>query len=98
MKKKLAPPGFWGDFVAMMRRKRRIDQATLAKALGIKRPYLSAIENGHSQPSLALVVALAEYFKLPIALFFGDARLAQPLWEDLGKEIFQARWDAVDFL
>ena len=64
----------WSELLARnvrhFRRMKNISQATLAQECGIFRTYLSRIESGKCNPSLSVMVALADALDMPpYALF-----------------------------
>jgi len=58
------------NILESLRHKRNINQYDLAKALGVSRQTISAIENGKYNPSLELAFAIADYFELKIEDIF----------------------------
>lgn len=52
-----------------LRRKRGLTQVELAEMLGIDRSYLSEIETGKKDPSLRVLKAIADGFKLSLSQF-----------------------------
>jgi putative transcriptional regulator len=49
---------------------RQLSQAELAKALGVSRQTINAIETGRYLPSLPLAIALARYFDTSVEEMF----------------------------
>jgi putative transcriptional regulator len=49
---------------------RQLSQAELAKALGVSRQTINAIETGRYLPSLPLAIALARYFETRVEEMF----------------------------
>jgi putative transcriptional regulator len=49
---------------------RQLSQAELAKALGVSRQTINAIETGRYLPSLPLAIALARYFETSVEEMF----------------------------
>ena len=49
-----------------IRKKKRLNQQKVAMDLNISREALSYYENGKREPSLALLVAMSEYFNVTI--------------------------------
>ena len=56
----------FGSKVQMLRKNHGISQERLAEILNINRNYLSRIETGKSDPSLAVLRNIASYFKVDI--------------------------------
>ncbi len=59
-----------GAFLRACRKKEKWKQQTLADAIGIARPSLSAIENGHAWPLLDTLEALARELELTQDMMF----------------------------
>ena len=53
-----------------LRGARQLSQAELAKALGVSRQTINAIETGRYLPSLPLAIALARYFETIVEEMF----------------------------
>ena len=64
-----------GELVRRVRRERGLDQATLARRVGVSRQWISEIENGKSSAELGLV--LRTFAALDVQIF-GAAREASP--------------------
>jgi putative transcriptional regulator len=59
--------------VRELRAVRALRQEDLAKAVGVSRQTINAIETGRYLPSLPLAIALARFFGKPVEeLFHGD--------------------------
>ena len=57
-----------------LRQDRGLSQGQLAKALGVSRQTINAIETGRYTPSLPLAIALARFFSRPVEeVFDADA-------------------------
>ena len=56
----------FGSKIQMLRKNHNLSQEKLATILNINRNYLSRIETGKSDPSLAVLKDIAEYFKIDI--------------------------------
>jgi putative transcriptional regulator len=54
----------------MLRRMNELTQEQLGDALGVTRHTILAIENGKYEPSIALALKVASYFKLPLEEIF----------------------------
>jgi transcriptional regulator with XRE-family HTH domain len=60
-----------GDVIASARRRKRIDQKTMAKDLDISPSYLSQVENNSRTPSAKLLKQIAVQLDIPVsALLF----------------------------
>lgn len=55
-----------GQQVATLRKKLRMTQTELADAIGVQRSILGEIETGTQPGGLATMLALADYFKVPL--------------------------------
>jgi transcriptional regulator with XRE-family HTH domain len=65
----------FGENVRCLRAARRVTQTQVAEQCGIFRTYLSRIESGEANPSLTVIVALAEALEvLPHELLYTDVR------------------------
>ncbi len=63
--------------IRVLRAMREITQEELARALGVTRQTIIAIEKGKYDPSLSLALRIACFFNLPIEkVFFHDAETA----------------------
>lgn len=58
--------GHAGDLLKEWRRRRRRSQMDLALDAGVSTRHLSFVETGRSQPSRALLLALAEHLEVPL--------------------------------
>jgi transcriptional regulator with XRE-family HTH domain len=58
--------GHAGDLLKEWRRRRRRSQMDLALEAGVSTRHLSFVETGRSQPSRALLIALAEQLEVPL--------------------------------
>ncbi len=54
----------------LLRRMNDLTQEQLGEALGVTRHTILAIENGKYEPSIALALKIALYFKLPLEEIF----------------------------
>ncbi len=54
----------------LLRNMRELTQEQLGEALGVTRHTIMAIENGRYEPSIALALKIATYFKLPLEEIF----------------------------
>lgn len=53
-----------------MRWEKKIQQAELAKAVGVRRETIVNLENGKYNPSLKLAMDIAKFFQLPVEDIF----------------------------
>ena len=58
-----------GNRVRNLRRKRGWTQVEMAEMVGVDRSYLSEIETGKKDPSLRMLKAIADGFKLGLSEF-----------------------------
>ena len=65
--------------VETLRRARGLSQEEFARALGVSRQTVSAIERGKYNPSLELAFQLAEFFGMSIEEIFVYKKAAEPL-------------------
>lgn len=57
----------------LLRKERRWTLETLAERAGLTKSYLSKIERGHSMPSIAVAIQLADALQVDVADLFDDA-------------------------
>ncbi len=55
-----------------LRAARTLSQGQLAIAVGVSRQTIYAVENGRSEPSLSVALALARFFGRPVEDVFHD--------------------------
>ncbi|MBQ3077745.1 MAG: helix-turn-helix transcriptional regulator [Clostridia bacterium] len=65
--------------VETLRRARGLSQEEFARALGVSRQTVSAIERGKYNPSLELAFQLAEFFGMSIEEIFVYKKAEKPL-------------------
>ena len=58
------------NFVYKYRTDKRLTQERLAKAVGVSRQTIIAIEKGNYTPSVLLALKIAEVFKTPVESLF----------------------------
>lgn len=58
-----------GERIAMLRRRRGLSQAKLANALGISTSTISMYEQGRREPSVSILIALADALGVTIDYF-----------------------------
>lgn len=59
-----------GNTVEQLRKKKKITQEDLARAVGVTRQTIIAIEKGNYVPSLLLALKIAKYFTLSVEEVF----------------------------
>lgn len=77
-------PKEFGQFIARHRDARGLSQATLAKAAGISRPYLTQIENGRRRPSPEVLQRLLVLVGASMQQFIDDVVGASVTDEEAG--------------
>lgn len=71
-----------GTIIQALRRLHKLTQQELADKLQVERPYLSALENNHCDPSLKLLKKLGDIFNVPPAfLLIGEGNNKELLHE-----------------
>jgi len=56
--------------VNKLRKEKKVTQEDLAKALGVSRQTVIAIEKGNYSPSICLAIKIAHYFNKPVEKIF----------------------------
>src|ERR1700734_2388916 len=72
-------PGSTGANLRLARQARGFSQQQLASMAGVSRQAVSAVEAGHSDPSLRVAFALAQALGMTVEELFGPADLAPPV-------------------
>src|ERR1700740_38259 len=72
-------PGRNGANLRLARQARGFSQQQLASMAGVPRQAVSAVESGHSDPSLRVALALAQALGMTVEELFGPGELAQPV-------------------
>jgi molybdate-binding protein/DNA-binding XRE family transcriptional regulator len=72
-------PGTAGAGLRMARQARGFSQQQLAGMAGVSRQAVSAVESGHSDPSLRVALALAQALGLSVEQLFGPGEPAAPV-------------------
>src|SRR6516164_2635065 len=72
-------PGTTGANLRIARQVRGFSQLQLASMAGVSRQAVSALESGHSDPSLRVALALAQALGMTVEELFGPGDLAQPV-------------------
>src|SRR5580700_8670409 len=72
-------PGSTGANLRLARQARGFSQQQLASMAGVSRQAVSAVESGHSDPSLRVALALAHALGLTVEELFGPGSPASPV-------------------
>ncbi|HEY6494104.1 MAG TPA: substrate-binding domain-containing protein [Trebonia sp.] len=72
-------PGSTGANLRLARQTRGFSQQQLASMAGVSRQAVSAVESGHSDPSLRVALALAQALGLAVEELFGPGEPAAPV-------------------
>jgi len=72
-------PGSTGANLRLARQARGFSQQQLASMAGVSRQAVSAVESGHSDPSLRVALALAQAIGLSVEELFGPGEPATPV-------------------
>src|ERR1700727_3829497 len=72
-------PGTAGAGLRMARQARGFSQQQLAGMAGVSRQAVSAVESGHSDPSLRVALALAQALGMSVEELFGPGEPAAPV-------------------
>jgi molybdate-binding protein/transcriptional regulator with XRE-family HTH domain len=72
-------PGSTGANLRLARQARGFSQQQLASMAGVSRQAVSAVESGHSDPSLRVALALAQSLGLSVEELFGPGEPATPV-------------------
>lgn len=67
----MSNPKMIGRRIANLRKDAGLTQEALAAEIGVKRPTIANIETGGDRAGAELVVAIADYFKVPIDWLLG---------------------------
>ena len=59
-----------GNNVYTLRAQKKITQEEMAKAVGVTRQTIIAIEKGNYTPSVLLALQISEFFKVPVEKVF----------------------------
>lgn len=69
-----------GDRLRELREQKGMSQGDIEKRTGLRRPYLSRVENGHTVPGVETLEKWARALEVPLyALFYYGASPAKPL-------------------
>ncbi len=66
-------PADLGAVIRDRRKKLKLDQAALAKRIGVSRPWVIEIEHGHPRAELALVLRALDALDIRLAIASADA-------------------------
>ena len=83
-----------GQIIKILRVTLGLRQKDLAKRVGIQQHYLSLVEAGKRQPSLAVLRKIASQFDVPVSLLFWEAEKRPEL---IATE-HQERWNSLHSL
>src|ERR1700733_13979314 len=72
-------PGSTGANLRLARQARGFSQQQLASMAGVSRQAVSAVESGHSDPSLRVALALAQALGMAVEELFGPGEPAAPV-------------------
>ena len=72
-------PGSTGANLRLARQARGFSQQQLASMAGVSRQAVSAVESGHSDPSLRVALAIAQALSLSVEELFGPGQPAAPV-------------------
>ncbi len=61
-----------GDRIRALREAKKLSQGDIEKRSGLKRSYISRVENGHTVPSVETLEKLAQALDLPLYQLFYD--------------------------
>ena len=76
----ISPPRFFGAKLRHLRLKHQVSQASLAQQLGLARQgYISNMEIGYREPSLDIVIRVADRFNVPIDYLLRDTIPVSPV-------------------
>lgn len=86
-----------------IREQKKLSQGDLEKRTGLKRCYISRIENGHTIPSLATLERMARALQVPLYQFFYDGErppvlLAAPSMRKSGDDSWGFDGDSARFV
>jgi HTH-type transcriptional regulator / antitoxin HipB len=69
-------PADLGALIRDRRKQLKLDQATLAKRIGVSRPWVIEIEHGHPRAELGLVLRAFDVLGIRLDANVGDAKIA----------------------
>lgn len=82
-----------GTIVRALRKERGLTQADLAAAIGIARSTIAGIERGHYMPGRESLIALADFFRVPVEeLGHGVARPRPPRDSEVVDDPNELAW------
>ncbi len=71
-----------GDSIKAFRKERKLTQAQLAELCGITTTYLSLVENGKKEPTVALMKTIATQLKVPLPVLLFSAITPEDIPEE----------------
>jgi transcriptional regulator with XRE-family HTH domain len=63
-----------GEIIRKFRESKGLSQDSVERKTGLRRHYISRLENGHTVPSIATLEKFAAAFKVPLYRFFYDGK------------------------
>lgn len=81
-----------GDYLKALRTNQRLSQRELAQKLGLSNSYLCQIENQNRTPSRKVLMAYAEYFRLPVTTIYKNLNpntIPSDAWVEAAFEVWQ---------
>jgi transcriptional regulator with XRE-family HTH domain len=78
-----------GDVIASFRRRKRIDQKSMAADLSISVSYLSQIENNSRMPSGKLLNKISDILEVPVSSLLFEAMDESNFKDDDARELFK---------
>lgn len=67
-----------GQKLKKLRKDQKLTQVDVAAAIGVSRPFLTAIENGREYPGRETLMATANFFNVSLDWLTGDQQLSSP--------------------
>ena len=77
-----------GDVIASFRRRKRIDQKSIAEKLGVSVSYLSQIENNTRIPSGKLLKQISELLAVPVSALLFEAMDESNFKDEESRQLF----------
>lgn len=66
------------DTLSRLRSERSLTQEELARKAGITKNTISNLENGHGQPRMGTIAAIAAALEVPLAELIGETPILRP--------------------
>lgn len=88
-----------GELIRQFRESKGLSQESVERRTGLRRHYISRLENGHTVPSIATLEKFAAAFEVPLYRFFYEgkeppvkldlprAKSGESVWGTKGKEL-----------